>query len=119
MTTAVNTRPTAGPDRVLRALADPTRRQILRLVRREAMASGDVARHFDMTQQAVSLHLQVLRHAGLLHKTRKGAKRMYSLNPEPFQLVDALLDDLWPDALGRLKSTVEADLASNRKQNPQ
>lgn len=104
------------PDVVLRALADPSRRRILHLVRSEGLAAGDVAKYFEMTQQAVSLHLKVLQRAGLLTEQRRGAKRLYSLRPEPLDVVRTLLDDLWPDALARLKDVVEQDLADNRKQ---
>jgi DNA-binding transcriptional ArsR family regulator len=114
MSVAVAAERPPGPDAVLRALADPNRRRILRLVRGEGLAAGEVAEHFEMTQQAVSLHLKVLRRAGLLVERRQGAKRIYSLDPEPLDQIRALLDDLWPDALDRLKRVVEQDL--NRKQ---
>jgi DNA-binding transcriptional ArsR family regulator len=117
MPVAVSGERPAGPDAVLRALADPNRRRILRLVRSEGLAAGEVAAHFEMTQQAVSLHLKVLRGAGLLAERRQGARRIYSLNPEPLDLVRALLDDLWLGALVRLKSVVEQDLARNRNRS--
>ncbi len=106
----------AGPDVVLKALADPSRRRILRLVRGDALAAGEVAKHFEMTQQAVSLHLKVLRGAGLLTERREGARRLYALRPEPLDQIRAILDDLWPDALARLKDVVEHDLADKRQQ---
>ena len=59
-------------DLVLRALADPTRRTMLRLVRSEELAAGQIAEHFPMTQQAVSQHLQVLHRAGLVEERREG-----------------------------------------------
>lgn len=104
-----------GADAVLRALADPNRRRILQLVRGDGLAAGEVAEHFEMTQQAVSLHIKVLRRAGLLTERRQGARRIYSLDPEPLDLVRALLDDLWPGALARLKKVVEQDLNRSRK----
>ena len=116
--TAVGER-TSGPDVVLRALADPNRRRILQLVRSEGLAAGEVAKHFEMTQQAVSLHLKALQRAGLLTERRHGAKRLYSLRPEPLDLVRSILDDLWPDALARLRDVVEQDFAHNRKQDHQ
>lgn len=100
-----------SPDAVLRAIADPNRRRILQLVRSEALAVGEVARNFEMTQQAVSLHLKVLQRAGLLTERREGTRRLYSLRPDPLDQVRDVLDDLWPDALERLKSAVESDLA--------
>jgi DNA-binding transcriptional ArsR family regulator len=96
-------------DLVLRALADPTRRAMLRLVRSEELAAGQIATHFPMTQQAVSLHLQVLRRAGLVAERREGTRRLYLLRPDSLGPVRALLDDLWPAALDRLKDVVEQD----------
>ena len=71
----------AGPDAVLRALADPHRRQILRLVQYTELPAGQIASHFELTQQAVSLHLGVLKRAGLLDERREGTRRLYSLGP--------------------------------------
>jgi DNA-binding transcriptional ArsR family regulator len=98
-----------GPDAVLRALADPHRRQILRLVQHAARPAGQIAAHFELTQQAVSQHLAVLKRAGLLGERREGTRRLYSLRSESLQPLRNLLDEFWPDALGRLKQTVEQD----------
>ena len=107
---------TSGPDAVLRALADPNRRQIVRLVRSNELAAGEIATHFQMTQQAVSLHLKVLERAGVLTERRQGAKRLYSFRPESLDTVRAVLTDLWPAALARLKHVVEHDIARQRQQ---
>jgi DNA-binding transcriptional ArsR family regulator len=93
----------AGPDAVLRALADPHRRQMLRLVRSRELAAGQIARHFDITQQAVSQHLRVLERAGLLSERRAGTRRLFILRPESLEPVRTVLAELWPDALDRLK----------------
>jgi DNA-binding transcriptional ArsR family regulator len=97
----------AGLDAVLRALADPHRRQILRLVQYTELPAGQIAGHFDLTQQAVSQHLTVLKRAGLLGERREGTRRLYSLRSEALQPLRGLLDEFWPDALARLKETVE------------
>lgn len=97
----------AAVDAVLRALADPQRRQILRLVRGGELAAGQIASHFEATQQAVSHHLRVLQRAGLLHERREGTRRLYALDPEALDPVREVLTDLWPDALQRLKRVVE------------
>ena len=97
----------AAPDAVLRALADPHRRQILRLVQLRALPAGQIAAQFEMTQQAVSLHLTVLKKAGLLAERRDGARRLYQLRPEALRPARAVLDELWPGALARLKQAVE------------
>jgi DNA-binding transcriptional ArsR family regulator len=100
----------ASPDAVLRALADPNRRQILRLVRSSELAAGQIAARFDnITQQAISQHLRVLERAGLLTERRAGTRRLYTLRPEPLDQVRAVLDEFWPTALQRLKVAVERD----------
>jgi len=96
-----------GPDAVLRALADPHRRQILRLVQHSELPAGQIAAHFDLTQQAVSQHLTVLKRAGLLAERRDGTRRLYSLRSESLEPLRTLLDEFWPDALARLKQSVE------------
>ena len=96
-------------DAVLRALADPHRRQILRLVRGGELAAGQIASHFDTTQQAVSHHLQVLAKAGLLSERRDGVRRLYALDPQALNPVREMLSELWPSALERLKYVVEQD----------
>jgi DNA-binding transcriptional ArsR family regulator len=96
-----------SPDAVLRALADPHRRHMLKLVRGDELAAGQIATHFDITQQAVSQHLRVLKSAGLLSERRQGTRRLYVLRPEALEPVRSVLDDLWPDALVRLKHVVE------------
>lgn len=94
---------------VLRALADPQRRQILRLVRGGELAAGQIAAHFDATQQAVSHHLQVLSRAGLVSERRDGVRRLYALDPQALDPVREVLNELWPAALERLKFVVEAE----------
>ena len=97
----------AAPDAVLRALADPHRRQILRLVQHHELAAGQIAARFPLTQQAISQHIAVLKQAGLLTERRDGTRRLYALRPEALDPVRALLAEFWPDALGRLKDAVE------------
>jgi DNA-binding transcriptional ArsR family regulator len=96
-------------DAVLRALADPHRRRILRLVRGGELAAGEIAANFEATQQAVSHHLQVLAKAGLLSERRDGARRLYALDPHALDPVREMLSELWPSALERLKYVVEQD----------
>jgi DNA-binding transcriptional ArsR family regulator len=98
-------------DAALKALAEPHRREILRLVRDEAKAVTDIADHFDITQQAVSLHLRVLREAGLVAVRREGQRRLYMVDPEGFESLETFLADLWPTGLERLKKALESDHA--------
>jgi DNA-binding transcriptional ArsR family regulator len=97
----------SAPDAVLRALADPHRRQILRLVQGHEMAAGQIAARFPLTQQAISQHLAVLKQAGLLTERRDGTRRLYALRYEALDPVRSLLAEFWPDALARLKDAVE------------
>ncbi len=66
------------------AIADPTRREILGLLRdRHTMAAGEIATQFGSSRPAISRHLRVLRECGVLHCTRRGKEQLYSVNPEP------------------------------------
>jgi DNA-binding transcriptional ArsR family regulator len=103
-------------DAVLRALAEPQRRRILTLVRDGELPAGEIAEHFDITHQAVSQHLRVLRDAGLLDERRDGTRRLYAIRPEAIESVRDFLDQLWPTSLQRLKSVVEND--RRRAQEP-
>ncbi|MEW5716989.1 MAG: metalloregulator ArsR/SmtB family transcription factor [Chloroflexota bacterium] len=70
-------------DDLLRAIADPCRRQILELVQAEERSSGDIAAQFKkMSQSAVSQHLRVLQKAGLVQVRRAGTRRYYRLSSE-------------------------------------
>jgi DNA-binding transcriptional ArsR family regulator len=98
-----------GTDLVLRALADPHRRDIIRLIRETELPAGQIAANFALTQQAVSQHLAVLKRAGLLEERREGTRRLYRFHSDALAPVRDLLDEFWPDALERLKRAVERD----------
>jgi DNA-binding transcriptional ArsR family regulator len=98
-------------DAVLRALAEPRRQEMLRLVRDEPRSVGEIAEHFDITQQAVSQHLQVLRDAGLVAVRKDGQRRLYLVRPEGLETLEAFLSELWPEGLRRLKKAVESERA--------
>lgn len=93
----------------LRALAEPRRQAMLRLIRDEPRSVGEIAAEFDISQQAVSQHLQVLRDAGLVDVSRDAQRRLYLVRPEGLETVEAFLAELWPAALGRLKQAVESE----------
>jgi DNA-binding transcriptional ArsR family regulator len=67
-----------GPDGY-KALADPTRRQILKLLREDDLPAGAIAEQFDISWPSVSRHLSVLTSAGLVQATRRGQQLVYSL----------------------------------------
>lgn len=79
-------------DAAFRALADPTRRDILRLLRQGPLSSGEIARHFDVAWPTVSRHLALLRGAGLVVSTRVGQQIVYELD---VAAVRAVVDHLY------------------------
>ena len=93
----------------LRAIAEPRRRQILRLVRDAEMSAGEIASHFDVTRSAVSQHLRVLKDAGLLAERRNGTRRIYRIRPEGLAELREFLDGLWEVKLAALRRVAEAE----------
>jgi ArsR family transcriptional regulator len=80
-------------DDTMRALADPTRREILRALREGDLAAGDIAARFEMTAPSISHHLNVLKDAGLVTAVRNGRHIIYSLNSTTLQdLMTELMD---------------------------
>ena len=96
-------------DAALRAISEPTRREILRLVWDGERTAGDIASHFDVTRAAVSQHIKVLREADLVTERRDGTRRLYRAKPERIEEVRAWLDDYWTTGLERLKGAAEWD----------
>jgi len=70
---------------VFRALGDPTRREILKLLRRRDLSAGEIADRFPLAKSTLSGHFNVLRHAGLIVSERKGTTIVYSLNLSAFE----------------------------------
>jgi len=104
---------------VLQAIAEPHRQAVVRVLGDGELSAGEIAAHFTLTRQAVSQHLQVLRHAGLVDERREGTRRLYRLRPERIAELTAFLDEMWSGGLGRLKDTVEADsLGKGRGERP-
>jgi DNA-binding transcriptional ArsR family regulator len=96
-------------DEALKALAEPRRRAILRLVSDGELAAGQIAAAFDVTRPAVSQHLTVLRNAGLLTERRDGTRRLYRARPEGLAGLRAFLDDMWASSLDTGRRLVEAE----------
>lgn len=72
-------------DATMRALADPTRREILKALRRGDLTAGEISGRFPMTAASVSHHLSVLKAAGLVKVERNGRNQIYSLESTVFQ----------------------------------
>ncbi len=99
----------AGSQALFSALVEPRRRDILQLVRDRPRSAGEIGSHFNITQQAVSQHLQVLTRAGLVDVRRDGQRRIYAFNPDGLETLEQFLADFWPASLQRLKVAVESD----------
>jgi DNA-binding transcriptional ArsR family regulator len=96
-------------DAALRAIAEPRRRAILRLVREEELTAGAIASQFEVTRPAISQHLTVLRDAGLIVERRDGTKRWYRARPEGVGELRAWLEAFWDDGLARLAAAAELE----------
>ncbi len=103
--------PGATPERidvVAHALADSTRRGLLRLVRDDEMAAGDLAGRFpQISRPAVSQHLRVLQDAGLVTVRPDRNRRLYRARTEGLAEVWQYVDDMWTDRLRRLQRAAE------------
>jgi DNA-binding transcriptional ArsR family regulator len=98
-------------DEALRALAEPRRRAILRLVTRSELSAGEIAGHFEVTRTAVSQHLTVLKNAGLLAERKVATRRLYRARPEGLAGLRLFLDQMWDSSLQIARDLVEADRA--------
>ena len=96
-------------DLALKAIAEPRRRAILRLVRSDELSSGEIASQFEVTGPAISQHLGVLKDAGLVTERREGTRRLYRARPQGLQDLRAFLEDFWDDGLDRLRAVAEHD----------
>jgi DNA-binding transcriptional ArsR family regulator len=91
--------------KALEALADPTRRHIVELLSERDRDAGEIASHFRISRPAVSRHLRVLREHGLVQSRSVAQRRVYSLDPEPLEEIDAWLSKyqrLWANRLDAL-----------------
>jgi DNA-binding transcriptional ArsR family regulator len=104
-------------DEAFKALVEPRRRAILRLVATDELAAGEIAAAFSVTRSAVSQHLSVLREAGLVAERRVGTRRLYRARPEGLAAVRQYLDDMWAGALEVGRRLVEADADAVRAAN--
>lgn len=96
---------------VFRALADPTRRAVLDLLRRGSLPAGEIAGAFPISRPAISKHLRLLRQARLVHERRVGRQRVYQLNAGPLSSVAAWIGEyrtFWQSSLKNLKTLLEA-----------
>jgi DNA-binding transcriptional ArsR family regulator len=106
-------RPVASLDSTLSALADPHRRRVVELLRAGPLKAGDLAREVGLSPPALSRHLRMLKHSGLVnesHPAFDARVRVYQLTPEP--MIDLLrwleqTEQLWTDQLAAFKAHLE------------
>ena len=94
---------------VAAAISDPTRRQIMTLLRDRALGAGAIANNFDVSRPAVSRHLRVLRECGLVVDEHRGRERLYRLDKAPLAALETWLAqfrDPWPGRLDALETEV-------------
>ena len=96
-------------DAALRALVEPRRREILRLVGQRERPAGEIAAHFDVTRPAISQHLRILKEAGLIVERRLGTRRLYRARPEGLAELRTFIEEFWDEQLGRLKEQAELE----------
>lgn len=104
-------------DALLRALAEPRRRDIVRLVWSRELSAGDIAARFDVTRPAISQHLTVLKEAGLIDERRDGVRRLYRARPERLAEVVRLLGTFWDERLALLQRAAEAEEREERERD--
>jgi DNA-binding transcriptional ArsR family regulator len=101
-------------DAALKALAEPRRRAILRLVWIDELPAAAIAEHFgDVTRSAISQHLGVLKAADLVSERRDGTRRLYRARQDEMRKLRDFLDDYWTTGLDRLRDVAEAAQRDN------
>ncbi|HEX2912546.1 MAG TPA: metalloregulator ArsR/SmtB family transcription factor [Chloroflexia bacterium] len=97
---------------VFQAIADPTRREVLRLLAEQELPITEIVAHFPISRTAVAKHLNVLTEAELISGRKVGRERLYRLHPEPLAELKqwlAFYEQFWDTRLSRLKQVVESD----------
>ncbi|MBN1094255.1 winged helix-turn-helix transcriptional regulator [Blastococcus sp. TML/M2B] len=105
----------------LAALADPVRRELVRLLAHGEVPAGELAERFPVSRPAVSRHLRVLREAGLVTVRAEGKRRLYALDPRPLRELDdwlAAYRDLWAQRLDALDTEIARGRRARRDGGP-
>jgi len=101
----------------MEAIANPRRRQILRLVWDAERSAGEIAAASDVSWPAVSQNLRVLKNSGLLLERRAGTHRYYRVDRDALGPLEAILRQMWTRDLGRLKHAAEQEARSRRRRH--
>ena len=91
----------------LDALGDPTRREVLELLRAGPRSVGDLAARLPVSRPAVSQHLRILKDASLVVDERVGTRRIYRVDPSGLDGLRAYVESFWDDALSSFKASTE------------
>src|ERR1041385_6360745 len=102
-------------DDKLDALGDPTRRAVLKILRRGPMSVGEIARQFSVSRPAISQHLRVLKDAGLVTSSPDATRRVYAIDREGFESLRSYFDDFWASALDSFQRHVESKRSSRKR----
>lgn len=97
---------------VFQAIADPTRREVLRLLAKDELAISEIASHFPISRTAIAKHLHILSEANLVSGKKVGREKIYHLHPEPLKEVKQWIsyyEQFWNNKLSILKHVVEHD----------
>ena len=95
--------------RVFDAMGDPTRRQVLELLRDGERAVVELAAELPVSRPAVSQHLRVLKGAGLVTERREGTRHLYRVDPDGLAILRTYLERMWDDSLAAFKAAAEQD----------
>ncbi|ODT06299.1 MAG: transcriptional regulator [Mesorhizobium sp. SCN 65-20] len=99
-------------DRIYKALSDPTRREIIRLLRQRDMTAGEIAGNFTLSKPTLTGHFAVLREAGLIHGEKSGTTITYSLHLSVLEDALALLMDQFRIGQPRARTTASPKVPS-------
>lgn len=102
-------------DEKLDALGDPTRRAVLKVLRRGPLSVGEIAQRFSVSRPAISQHLRVLKDAGLVTSSAEATRRVYAIDREGFESLRSYFDDFWSTALDSFQRHVESKRTSRKR----
>ncbi|WP_066393234.1 ArsR/SmtB family transcription factor [Neobacillus mesonae] len=94
---------------VFQAIADPTRREVLKLLAEKELPISEITSHFPMSRTAIAKHLKVLSDAELVSGRKQGREKIYRLHPEPLTELRRFYEQFWSNKLSILKYIVEHD----------
>ncbi|GHI00697.1 ArsR/SmtB family transcription factor [Neobacillus kokaensis] len=100
---------TAQKHDVFQAIADPTRREVLKLLAEKELPISEITSHFPMSRTAIAKHLKVLTDAELVSGRKQGREKIYRLHPEPLTELRRFYEQFWSNKLSVLKYVVEND----------